>query len=105
MARNHLTNINKNNSKNNHNNFCLTSCARIYPKPSTIDMKWTLIKDLGKTCCNLQSKNKQVIKMSSFRGVASVLQGGGPPKKMYQREGTHQIDMTTSMLCFAQKKV
>ena len=81
MARNHLTNINKNNSKNNHNNFCLTSCARIYPKPSTIDMKWTLIKDLGKACCNLQSKNKWVIKMSSFRGVASVLQGGPPQKK------------------------
>ena len=81
MAWNHLTNINKNNSKNNHNNFCLTSCARIYPKPSTIDMKWTLIKDLGKTCCNLQSKNKGVIKMSSFRGVASVLQGGAPKKK------------------------
>ena len=81
MARNHLTNINKNNSKNNHNNFCLTSCARIYPKPSTIDMKWTLIKDLGKTCCNLQSKNEWVIKMSSFRGVASVLQGGAPKKK------------------------
>ena len=43
--------------------------------------------------------------MNSFRGVASVLQGGGPQKEMYQREGTHQIDMTTSMLCFAQKKV
>ena len=81
MAWNHLPNINKNNSKNNHNNFCLTSCARIYPKPSTIDMKWTLIKDLGKTCCNLQSKNKWVIKMNSFRGVASVLQGGAPKKK------------------------
>lgn len=87
MARNHLTNINKNNSKNNHNNFCLTSCARIYPKPSTIDMKWTLIKDLGKTCCNLQSKNKWVIKMNSFRGVASVLQGGGPPKKNVSKRG------------------
>ena len=86
MARNHLTNINKNNSKNNHNNFCLTSCARIYPKPSTIDMKWTLIKDLGKACCNLQSKNKWVIKMSSFRGVASVLQGG-PPKKNVSKRG------------------
>ena len=79
--------INKNNSKNNQNNFCLTSCARIYPKPSTIDMKWTLIKDLGKTCCNLQSKNKGVIKMSSFRGVASVLQGGGgeAPKCVKER--------------------
>ena len=43
--------------------------------------------------------------MSSFRGVASVLQGGAPQKKMCQREGTHQIDMATSMLCFAQKKV
>ena len=85
MARNHLTNINKNNSKNNHNNFCLTSCARIYPKPSTIDMKWTLIKDLGKTCCNLQSKNKWVIKMSSFRGVTSVLQGGGRPQNVSKR--------------------
>ena len=85
MARNHLTNINKNNSKNNHNNFCLTSCARIYPKPSTIDMKWTLIKDLGKACCNLQSKNKWVIKMSSFRGVASVLQGGAPKKNVSKR--------------------
>lgn len=86
MAGNHLTNINKNNSKNNHNNFCLTSCARIYPKPSTIDMKWTLIKDLGKTCCNLQSKNKGVIKMSSFRGVASVLQGGeGRPQNVSKR--------------------
>lgn len=85
MAWNHLTNINKNNSKNNHNNFCLTSCARIYPKPSTIDMKWTLIKDLGKTCCNLQSKNKWVIKMSSFRGVASVLQGGAPKKNVSKR--------------------
>ena len=82
MAWNHLTNIDKNNSKNNHNNFCLTSCARIYPKPSTIDMKWTLIKDLGKACCNLQSKNKWVIKMSSFRGVASVLQGGGSKKNV-----------------------
>ena len=81
MAWNPLPNINKNNSKNNHNNFCLTSCARIYPKPSTIDMKWTLIKDLGKTCCNLQSKNKWVIKMNSFRGVASVLQRGAPKKK------------------------
>ena len=87
MAQNHLTNINKNNSKNNHNNFCLTSCARIYPKPSTIDMKWTLIKDLGKTRCNLQSKNKWVIKMNSFRGVASVLQGGGPPKKNVSKRG------------------
>ena len=85
MAQNHLTNINKNNSKNNHNNFCLTSCARIYPKPSTIDMKWTLIKDLGKTCCNLQSKNEWVIKMSSFRGVASVLQGGAPKKNVSKR--------------------
>ena len=85
-AWNHLPNINKNNSKNNHNNFCLTSCARIYPKPSTIDMKWTLIKDLGKTCCNLQSKNKGVIKMSSFRGVASVLQGGeGRPQNVSKR--------------------
>ena len=85
-AWNHLPNINKNNSKNNHNNFCLTSCARIYPKPSTIDMKWTLIKDLGKTCCNLQSKNKRVIKMSSFRGVASVLQGGeGRPQNVSKR--------------------
>ena len=77
--------INKNNSKNNQNNFCLTSCARIYPKPSTIDMKWTLIKDLGKACCNLQSKNKWVIKMSSFRGVASVLQGGAPKKNVSKR--------------------
>ena len=85
MAWNHLTNIDKNNSKNNHNNFCLTSCARIYPKPSTIDMKWTLIKDLGKACCNLQSKNKWVIKMSSFRGVASVLQGGAPKKNVSKR--------------------
>lgn len=40
--------------------------------------------------------------MSSFRGVASVLQGGGRGgPKMCQREGTYQIDMTTSMLCFA----
>ena len=85
MAWNHLTNIDKNNSKNNHNNFCLTSCARIYPKPSTIDMKWTLIKDLGKACCNLQSKNKWVIKMSSFRGVSSVLQGGAPKKNVSKR--------------------
>ena len=85
MAWNHRSNINKNNSKNNHNNFCLTSCARIYPKPSTIDMKWTLIKDLGKACCNLQSKNKWVIKMSSFRGVASVLQGGAPKKNVSKR--------------------
>ena len=49
-------------------------------------MKWTLIKDLGKTCCNLQSKNKGVIKMSSFRGVASVLQGGeGRPQNVSKR--------------------
>ena len=48
-------------------------------------MKWTLIKDLGKACCNLQSKNKWVIKMSSFRGVASVLQGGAPKKNVSKR--------------------
>ena len=48
-------------------------------------MKWTLIKDLGKACCNLQSKNKWVIKMSSFRGVASVLEGGSPKKNVSKR--------------------